>query len=77
MTFMRHRHHPDLTQGGLWEQLELTHHTGGAPDVSRCAVVSADQNLHRAVLTRLDVLGEVLVLRTGEKQVLFIPTSDI
>lgn len=66
-----------IIQGGLRQQLKPTHHTGGAPDVCRCAVVCADQNLHRAVLTRLDVLGEVLVLRPGEKHVLFIPKPDI
>lgn len=42
------------------------HHAGGAPDVGWCVVVSTDQNLHRAVLTRLDVLSEVFVLTTTE-----------
>lgn len=46
------------------KHLYLAHHTGGAPDVSRRAVVSTNQNLHRAVLTRLDVLSEVFMLRT-------------
>ena len=40
-----------------------TNHAGSAPDVGGRTVVSADQHLHRAVLTRLDVLAEVLVLR--------------
>jgi len=39
-----------------------SHHAGGAPDVGRRVVGSADQNLHGAVLTRLDVVSEVFVL---------------
>ena len=45
------------------------HHAGGAPDVGGRAVVSADQHLHRAVLTRLDVLTEVLVLREERRRI--------
>lgn len=71
--------HPDLTHT-RWimgtAELKLTHHTGSAPDVGRCAVVGADQDLHRAVLARLDVLSEVLVLRTGQKQVPFTPSGQ-
>lgn len=66
----------------LAETLPPTHHTGGAPDVGGRAVVSADQNLHRAVLTRLDVRCEVLVLGgTGgeallSRQTELLPPTD-
>lgn len=45
------------------------HHAGGAPDVGRRVVVGTDQDLHRAVLTRLDVLAEVfmLMVKGGKK----------
>ena len=39
-----------------------SHHAGGAPEVGWGAIVSSYQDLHRAVLTRLDVLCEVFVL---------------
>lgn len=45
-----------------------SHHTGSAPDVSWRAVISANQNLHRAILTRLNVLSEVFVLDAKEKE---------
>lgn len=45
----------------------MAYHAGSAPDVGWRVVVGADQDLHRAVLTRLDVLAEVLVLRTRKK----------
>lgn len=65
----------------LAETLPPTHHTGGAPDVGGRAVVSADQNLHRAVLTRLDVRCEVLVLEGGgeallSRQTELLPPTD-
>ena len=58
------------------------HHAGGAPDVGGRAVVSADQHLHRAVLTRLDVLTEVLVLREERRRIragqdFFSPTEAL
>lgn len=40
------------------------HHAGGAPYVGRSIVVGTDQNLHRTILTRLDVFSEVFVLTT-------------
>lgn len=42
----------------------LAHHAGSAPDVSGCAIVSTNQDLHRTILTRLDVFGKVFVLAT-------------
>lgn len=47
------------------------HHAGGAPDVGRRVVVGTDQDLHRAVLTRLDVLAEVLMLMVKEEKNIF------
>lgn len=41
-----------------------THHAGCAPDVSRGVVPWAYQHLQGAVLPRLDVLSEMLVLKT-------------
>lgn len=71
--------HPDLTHT-RWAmgtaELKRTHHTGGAPDVGRRAVVGPDQDLHRAVLARLDVLSEVLVLGTGQTQVPCTPSGQ-
>lgn len=46
----------------VFDALGVSHHAGGAPDVRRGAVTSSDQNLNGAVLSRLDVLSEVLVL---------------
>lgn len=44
------------------DALGASHHAGGAPDVRRGAVTRSDQDLDGAVLSRLDVLGKVLVL---------------
>lgn len=44
------------------DALGASHHAGGAPDVRRGAVTRSDQDLDGAVLSGLDVLGEVLVL---------------
>ena len=45
------------------------HHACGAPDVSRSAVPSSYQDLYGAVLSGLDILCEVLVLRDSEEEI--------
>lgn len=47
------------------------YHAGSTPDISRSAVTSSYQDFNRPVLSRLDVLCKVLVLRadkSGEKK---------
>lgn len=45
-----------------------SHHAGYAPDVCRSAIVSPNQDLHRTVLTGLDVLCEVFVLESRHEE---------
>lgn len=59
------------------EREEHFHHAGGAPDVSWCVIVSTNQNLHRAVLTRLDVFSEVFMLITRDDILAFIAVTDL
>lgn len=48
--------------------LGSVHHAGGAPDVRRRTVPGSYQDLNGAVLSRLDVLCEVLVLFRGGRK---------
>jgi len=41
-----------------------TYHACSAPDICRCPIASPNEHLETAVLPRLDVLCEVVVLHT-------------
>jgi len=48
---------------------KLESHAGQRPQVGACRVAGAEDDLQRAVLARLDVLGEVVVGPAGVAQV--------
>ena len=47
----------------------LEGHAGGRPDVRRRSVAAANQDLQRAVLPRLDILREVVVLHNRNQSI--------
>lgn len=56
-----------ITEESISAQL-CVYHAGCAPDVGWCAVTGTYKHLERAVLSGLDVVGEMFVLPEGGKQ---------
>ena len=53
----------------MFTSSELEGHAGTGPDVSRWTIAGSKQDLEGAILPRLDVLGEVVLLPARVAQV--------